>query len=449
MDYNSYNPSFLCMSNYLIVWIPNIFKSEDFIRHPLRVKIQDNISDSKPFYVKLELNSNYDIKVLICDPEIHGENFVEFSILHLLDSNPNGLVKYSFEDSVYNPDGFALTIDYFPEVVVQMIKNLYHKDEFHLYKKTQEDAEDDESVLCVMLSSEDVDLKDPGNKAVEHYLKEYEESIRIFIKNARRLLEELRHRVAGSPDLATFYGFPEIYNSILGYNSYFKTIYEEYLDPVKCPQNLKLLVFNIVNSLEYFKALNVFFDTQIRRVHNDNLLKKAQENIIRSDDILTRNEAILELSAQNNLRSEEILRKHEESIDKTNENLRQTGDVLEKTETLLDKARTSEKKTKKYNNIAFGLSIFSILLGLASIIISFCLSDQSKKDLDAATNELKEFINRGKLILNSLPENFGQPQSADSTLNQWEMSIKEFNMDSIMKLNNVKDNPSEITVPSP
>jgi len=359
---------------YAVLWIPTVNHIPIPFDNPHNegVKVAD-ISDiiGRPFKIKVETDG-YNINILTQN-EKNPEIFDSFITLYYEKSSHNGMVKYSFEPKYLANGKFGFDENAFPEVVYHIIKSFYHIHEFH------EDETD--SSLLPYLSKEDLNITEPDNKAIRHYLLNHEKIILVLVNLAREYAREVIDAEKSNPDfvLKEFGTFINMYIMVLGYDTYFHSLYKSIYNK-NChisndnEKRMRRCAFNIENSVKYFKVLFTFFDTKIRKNNTISLLQNVEKNLRNSEESLQRIGETLENSKKSLNTSERTLKTSLENIKKTK-----------------DAAKDSTKWAIR------GI-IFSVLVSLISILYSMYLSNESSK-------ELKETSTRQELSLKNTMEN--------------------------------------------
>ncbi len=346
------------------MWIPTVnhipIPFDD--PHNEGVKIAD-ISDiiGRPFKIKVETDGN-NINILTQN-EKNPEIFDLFITLYYEKSSHNGMIKYSFEPKFFENGKFGFDDKSFPEVVYHIIKSFYHIHEFH------EDETD--SSLLPYLCKEDININEPDNKAIRHYLLNHEKIILVLVNLAREYAREVIDAEKRNPDfvLKDFGTFINLYIMVLGYDAYFHSLYKSIYNK-NChisnenEKRMRRCAFNIENSVRYFKVLFTFFDTKIRKNNTITILQNAERNLLNSEESLRGIGETLENSKKSLHTSEQTLQSSLQNIEKTKDAIKKTTDA----------AKDSTKWARR------GI-IFSALLSLISILYSIHLSNESSKEL--------------------------------------------------------------------
>ncbi len=271
---------------YAVLWIPTK-THEQVIEHPIQTTITRNISDIEGVDLNIEvaLQQNYNIDISILDKSGEKEFFIRLT--HVFHSR-NGLIEYSYYEKYYdenNPKGFRFTSDTFPEAVYHIIKEFYHKHEFH-------DEENDTS-LSPFICNQPIDLKENDNLALKHYLERYEKALTDLVKYTQKARECItkKHKVKN------YYSFGKLILKAKGYEVYLNALYDSIYN-TKCklgicsressnsnqneqstegPQtdqeqsdNLKDMrrrAFNIENLINYFNACGQEYNINVQQ-HN-------------------------------------------------------------------------------------------------------------------------------------------------------------------------------------
>ena len=90
------------------------------------------------------------------------------------------MVKYSYVPKRLSDNGFRFDDSTFPEAVYHIIKGFYHIHEFH--------EDENDSSLSAFISPKDIDIHEPNNAALQHYLKKHESTVLNLVKWGKNLL---------------------------------------------------------------------------------------------------------------------------------------------------------------------------------------------------------------------------------------------------------------------
>lgn len=356
---------------YVVLWIPTVNHIPIPFDEPLHggtrtENISDNPDEKFPVRIKAE---GKDIIISVSgaeDPEL----FEDFLRLRYEDFSHNGMVKYSFDSKFLDDSEFGFDDKNFPEAVYHMIKSLYHIHEFH------EDESD--SSLKPYLSTDDIDIHKENNAALRHYLRNHERAVLDLVKNAKTLLRSVleMEKEKGMPDEIRMYeSFPSMYVMALGYDTYIHSLYDSIYNN-ECSihnkdKSLRRRAFNIENSVRYFNVLYVFFDTKIRKVNNLSILKKAEANLKNSEESLKRLETSIRTAERSLMVSQDSLNTSQDTLKTANYNIEET-----------------QKAAKSSTKWAIGGILFSLFIGVISIIYSIHLSNESSEQLEEVKSEL-------------------------------------------------------------
>lgn len=327
---------------YVVLWIPTVNHTPIAFNNPhFSGKQRINISDIPEAPMVIEVCvSEKDIVISIQDVN-NPKEFVHFITLEYMDSSHNGMIKYAYVPKMLTNTGFRFDESTFPEAVYHIIKGFYHVHEFH------EDAND--SSLSAFISTKDINIHEANNAALQHYLIKHEETILNLVKwgkNYLRNVIELEKQSHNRTEFKIYDIFPQMYVMTLGYNAYIHSLYNSiYNTGCKISNNtekeMRRRAFNIENSIRYFNVLKAFFDTRIRQVNNNAVLKKAEDSIT----IATNN---------------------------------------------LEETRVSSRQSTRW---AIAGIIISLIFGIASILYSIYLSRESSEELNEVKNELIKILN--------------------------------------------------------
>lgn len=265
---------------YVVLWIPTVNHLPIAFDAPiLSGKQRMNISDMPECPLEIEVTiKGKDVAVSVQD-EDKPDNFNHFITLKYEDSSHNGMVKYSYIPKQLSDDGFRFDEKTFPEAVYHIIKGFYHIHEFH--------EDENDSSLSAYISPKDINIHEPNNAALQHYLKRHESTVLNLVKWGKTHLRTVIDLEKQNPDktkITLYEIFPQMYVMALGFNAYIHSLYNSVYN-VDCrisnssEKEMRRRAFNIENSVRYFNVLKVFFDTRIRQVNNSAVLKKAEDSI--------------------------------------------------------------------------------------------------------------------------------------------------------------------------
>ena len=364
---------------YAVLWIPTVNHLPIPFEEPLNdgVKIAD-ISDiiGRPFNIKIQTNGkNIDI---FTQNEKECDAFDPFITLHFEKFSHNGMIKYSFEPKFFENGEFGFDDKSFPGVVYHIIKGFYHIHEFH--------ENETDSSLLPYLSKKDINIGEPDNEAIKHYLKNFERIILVLVNLAREFSDMVQDKGKKDPEFVQkdFDTFFKMYIMVRGYDAYQHSLYKSVYNK-KCQisnedeKELRRCAFNIENSVRYFNVLFTFFDTLIRKNNTLSILKNVEENLRKSEESLSRISETLENSKKSIETSELTLKTTEETL-KTSEL------TLKNSNTNIEETKDAADKSTKW---AIAGIIFSVILSIASISYSIYLSNLSSKELKETSTDLE------------------------------------------------------------
>ena len=260
------------MEGYLVVWIPVINHSLNFIKKPLNRIIRANISDNpdEEFMMKLELLRNHNIKIYL---QLTPDNpeYTYFSTIYFQQASNNGLIKYKFKEKSISEPEFIMKVDDFPVDLGTLITGLYHSHEFHKDLADRNSVKEDESLLPVYLSYANIDIHSKNNPAIVHYLNAFAESLKIQIDDVKTLLKKESNLKNPNDKLNHYKVFPSLFVTAKGYKSYLNYLYYSIYN-TKCNissknKELRRIAYNIENSLEYLTVLNLYYKNKIEDTH--------------------------------------------------------------------------------------------------------------------------------------------------------------------------------------
>ena len=360
------------------MWIPTVNHLKINFEEPHNdgIKIAD-ISDiiGRPFKIKIQTNGkNIDI---LTQNEIESDTFDSFITLHFEKFSHNGMIKYSFEPKFFEDGEFGFDDESFPGVVYHIIKEFYHIHEFH------EDETD--SSLLPYLSKKDINISEPDNEAIKHYLENYEKIILVLVNLAREYSRTVIDKRKKDPEFVQkdFDTFFKMYIMVRGYDAYLHSLYKSIYNK-KChisnedEKEMRRCAFNIENSVRYFNVLFTFFDTQIRKNNTISILKNVEENLRKSEESLNRVGETLENSKKSIETSEQTLKTTEQGLKTSEETLKTSELTLKNSTTNIVETKDAANKSTKW---AIAGIVFSAIMSIVSISYSIYLSNLSSKEL--------------------------------------------------------------------
>lgn len=364
---------------FVVLWIPTVNHIPIPFDSPLHGgERKFNISDnpSEPFFVMVKtMGRDIDIRI---QKEHTTSEFEHFLTLQYLDFSHNGMVKYSFDDKFLENSEFGFDDKTFPEAIYHLIKSFYHIHEFH------EDESD--SSFKPFVSAEDIDIHERDNLALRHYLRNYEKAILNLVNSAKRLLRhvtDLEKNGEGHESIREYESFPDMYVMALGYDTYIRSLFESVYNK-ECritneDKELRRRAFNLENSVRYFNALYVYFDTRIRQKNYVSILKKAEDNLKNSEESLRRLETNLQAT--------------QASLNLSQQNLDTAGSTFRTSESNLTETKNAAKSSTKW---AIASILLSGVFSIAGILYSIKTSNDSSKQLEKVKSELIETLNEVK-----------------------------------------------------
>ncbi|MDE6480913.1 MAG: hypothetical protein K2L45_11680 [Muribaculaceae bacterium] len=412
---------------YAVLWIPTVNHIPIPFEEPHNdgVKIAD-ISDiiKRPFKIKIQTNGkNIDI---LTQNEKETDTFDSFITLHFEKFSHNGMIKYSFEPKFFENGEFGFDDESFPGVVYHIIKEFYHIHEFH--------ENETDSSLLPYLSKNDINIGEPDNEAIKHYLKNFEKIILVLVNLAKEFSNIVQEKGKKDSEFVQkdFDTFFKMYIMVRGYDAYLHSLYKSIYNK-KChisnenEKELRRCAFNIENSVRYFNVLHTFFDTQIRKNNTFSILKNVEENLRKSEENLSRVNETLDNSKKSLETSEQTLKTTEETLKTTEETLKTSELTLKSSNTNIEKTKEAADDSTKW---AIRGIIFSAILSIVSISYSICLSNQSSKELKETSTKLEHFFK------NSMETT---EQILDSVMMQMPTKSELLRIDSILR-NNIPHN---------
>ena len=364
---------------FVVLWIPTVNYITIPFDNPLFGGVKDfNISDdpSEPFFVRVKTMGR-DIDILI-QKEDNTSEFEHFLTLHYLDFSHNGMVKYSFDARFLEDSEFGFDDKTFPEAIYHLIKGFYHIHEFH------EDESD--SSFKPFVSAEDINIHERDNLALRHYLKNHERAVLDLVNSAKRLLRhvtDLEKNGQGHESIREYDSFPDMYVMALGYDTYIRSLFESVYNK-ECrisneDKELRRRAFNLENSIRYFKALYVYFDTRIRQKNYVSILKKSEDNLKNSEESLRRLETNLQAT--------------QESLNLSQQNLDTAGNTLRTSEKNLIETKNAAKSSTHW---AIYSIVFSALFSILGLWYSVKTSNDSSDQLEEVKSQLIETLKEVK-----------------------------------------------------
>ena len=262
------------MDCYVVLWIPTIVYN-DFSK-PLENSIEKNISDipGKELVVRLELSEKGDFSVF----SKTGERFELMVELKRKQVSSNGLMLFSYDSTSNEENGFRFTSTEFPTAVYHMIKSFYHVHDFH--------DSDTDSSLPPFVSSVIIDIQSKDNKALLHYLNNYNNVIsntvryiQFAIRSTRRNKEEIRPETrSGIQKLCLYARGYEVYMGVL-YHSKYNTI----SNTESKDREWRHIACNIENGLRYIRTIEREYGEYTQQRFVDKVIKDAESSLISSN----------------------------------------------------------------------------------------------------------------------------------------------------------------------
>ncbi len=224
--------------SYCVFWLPRMYHMELAILESVSNTIQDEISDEiSPdtiHHVCIEIDvsnqENRNIKIRSTSGTLSNAHEVEV-ILEYVDSSRNGLIQYYYETDNRNKEAKYI-FDAVPNAIYHLIKSFFH---IHEYHHPQGD-----STLTAYVSKYKIDIKEKDNKALTHYLEQYEDKFKgyrglafdklLFIEKAdKQNAEEWYHNYLKRHKLLDLFC-----DNALGESLYYETLlYSWYNDSCK------------------------------------------------------------------------------------------------------------------------------------------------------------------------------------------------------------------------
>lgn len=354
---------------FAVLWIPTInHTSLPFDTPYHNGVITVNISDipDEQFYIKVVADKR-DIDILIQSEE-NTTRFEHFLRLEFLDFSHNGMVKYRFTPKFLDGSEFGFDETTFPEAIYHMIKSLYHIHDFH------EDESD--SSLKPFVNSEDIDIHQMDNAALNWYLTEYESIVRNLTKKAQVVVRhaiELGKENRDEEIRKRYESFLQMHVMVLGYDAYvgslYRSVYNNRYNIDVADKEFRRRAFNIENTIKYFNVLYLFFDAKIRLTNNYTILQKAEHTLRNTEESLTRLETTLVAS---------------------NENLQISRRNLMTSEINIDETRKSARSSTNWAILSI---IISFIIGIGSLWYSIYTSKQSSTELEGVKIDLLNTLN--------------------------------------------------------
>lgn len=219
---------------YCALWMPTIIHQdfmEPYFRESKIMEISDNVSvapDDSKLYVKL-LMVDMDIQILVYKDDGYRYNKQDDSLTITLrhsDHSHNGMFFYTVETEIENHPliyNSASGEYHFPCDLYHGIKEFYHK---HAYHKVS----DGDSTIYPYVSKTPINIKQPDNAVICHYLKLYEKK---FINDFEYLQFNFSTLVNGGifQKLLFFFGlrrhhsFYRIATKMKGDKTYYNALY--------------------------------------------------------------------------------------------------------------------------------------------------------------------------------------------------------------------------------
>lgn len=265
---------FMNMRRYIVAWIPVTKHSLDFIDHPLKKKVEENISDDpdNDLILRLILSSNKNIKIYL-NPNSQSQEYTYFLTLQYLRASNNGLICYEFDDTILTISDFEIRLDDFIHDLHNLILSLYHKHEFHKELLNDSIKKADEPLLTLFITDDFINIQTDNNPALIHYLKEFERVVNTQTQDARSLLHDLSNSKRKRKKEKFYQAFPTLYVRTIGYKSYLNSLYKSKYNRscvLESEDNeLRRIALNIECGIEYLEALNILFKNKIENHHHN------------------------------------------------------------------------------------------------------------------------------------------------------------------------------------
>jgi hypothetical protein len=229
---------------YIFFWVPTIKPIHTF--NPRKFEISDNISDHDlPFHLAITLDKDLNLTI--------KSNDISFSFspigLRFIESHACGMLCYAFNEE----EDIILTDHAFDKQIYHMVKELYHKHEYH--------AIDEDSILSAFISDE-IDFK----YAIQNYCDKFQEKFCAHAEDISDQLERIESSQKNPNNLdlcikSLFVGNKKI-TKALG-----ELIYYQHLSSYLHPDNSE-------NRYESVERLREDFSTkQLKIVYNLNHLQ--------------------------------------------------------------------------------------------------------------------------------------------------------------------------------
>lgn len=262
------------MDCYVVLWIPTIVYN-DFSK-PLENSLEKNISDipGKELIVRLDLSEDGDFSVYTKNNE-HFDLLVKLKREQI---SSNGLMLFSYNSTSNEENGFRFTSTEFPTAVYHMIKSFYHVHDFH--------DSDTDSSLPPFVSSETINIQSKDNKALLHYLNNYNNVIsntvryiQLAIRSTRRNKDEIRPETrSGIQEVCLYARGYEVYMGVL-YHSKYNTISKTESND----REWRHIACNIENGLRYIRTIEREYGEYTQQRFVDKVIKDAESSLISSN----------------------------------------------------------------------------------------------------------------------------------------------------------------------
>lgn len=262
------------MDCFVVLWIPTIVYN-DFSK-PLENSLEKNISDipGKELIVRLDLSEDGDFSVYTKNNE-HFDLLVKLKREQI---SSNGLMLFSYNSTSNEENGFRFTSTEFPTAVYHMIKSFYHVHDFH--------DSDTDSSLPPFVSSETINIQSKDNKALLHYLNNYNNVIsntvryiQLAIRSTRRNKDEIRPEIrSGIQEVCLYARGYEVYMGVL-YHSKYNTISKTESND----REWRHIACNIENGLRYIRTIEREYGEYTQQRFVDKVIKDAESSLISSN----------------------------------------------------------------------------------------------------------------------------------------------------------------------
>lgn len=238
---------------YCVFWVPCVFQSDLTKRtsapSAIIARIDDDVTHtSQKVTITFPHTERYDILLTL------QNSVVAPLLLHECQTARNGLIKYSFETRNLSGKDIEFWVMALRHPIYHAFKAFFHEHVFH--------SPDSDAILSAYITEHNVDIFAPNNKALCHYLNDFEQSFIGFSD------EILRRRSSAAKILSKKWGttllvwkkYPEIEercNTALGYVLYYNILLASWTPQLRNAETQKRAKGqNAIRTIEHLREEN-------------------------------------------------------------------------------------------------------------------------------------------------------------------------------------------------